>query len=56
MGGQGGPLEFVASVLNRHNLYAMAWEFITLAPIVALVAWWRGRNPERRGLDEAVAS
>lgn len=50
MGGEGGAMAFVASILNGHNLYAMAWEFLTLAPIVALVAWWRSRHDKAEGL------
>ncbi len=42
--GRGSPLDFVGSVLAVHNLYAMLWEFVTLAPVIALVAWWRARR------------
>lgn len=57
LGGEGSPLGFAASVLNRHNLYAMLWEFLTLAPIVALVAWWRARRVANGSdLNEAVES
>jgi membrane-bound metal-dependent hydrolase YbcI (DUF457 family) len=57
MGGEGGPMEFVASVLNAHNIWAMAWEFLTLAPIVVLVAWWRrARADNRRSLDEEAVT
>jgi inner membrane protein len=57
LGGKRSPLDFVASLLVVHNLYAMLWEFLTLAPIVALVAWWRARRPGNGSdLDEAVGS
>ena len=55
--GKGSPLDFVASLLVVHNLYALLWEFLTLAPIVALVAWWRARRTGNGSdLDEAVES
>ena len=55
--GKGSPLDFVASLLTVHNLYALLWEFLTLAPIVALVAWWRARRTGNGSdLDEAVES
>lgn len=44
LGGQGSPLDFVLSLVNVHNLYAMFWEFATVAPFIVLAAWWRGRN------------
>ncbi len=45
LGGAGTPLQFIASVLNVHNLYAMMWEVLSLAPVIALAAWWRARRP-----------
>lgn len=57
LSGKGSPLDFVASVLAVHNLYAMMWEFLTMAPIVALVAWWRARRTGNGSdLDEAIES
>lgn len=53
LGGGGGPLQFVASLLNVHNLYAVAWEVLTLAPVVALAVWWRRRRADNRNsVDE----
>ena len=64
LGGEGSVVDFVVSVLTVHNLYAMLWEFATLAPVVCLVVWWRSRRgngrrqpggpPGRRDLDEAA--
>lgn len=57
LSGAGTPADFVTSLLTVHNLYAMLWEFLTLAPIVALVAWWRARRTGNGSdLDEAVGS
>lgn len=55
LGGEGSPLQFVLSLINLHNLYALAWEFATLAPVVALVAWWRARHDRRRRPDDGAA-
>ena len=62
LSGEGSVVDFVVSVLTVHNLYAMLWEFATLAPVVVLVVWWRSRRgngrrqpgapPGRRDLDE----
>ncbi|MGD8327948.1 MAG: metal-dependent hydrolase [Acidobacteriota bacterium] len=56
LGGTGGPLRFVGSLLNSHNLYAATWEFLTLAPLIALIAWWRKRHerPEARHDEQAA--
>ncbi len=64
LSGEGSVVDFVVSVLTVHNLYAMLWEFATLAPVVVLVVWWRSRRgngrrqpgvpPGRRGRDEAA--
>ena len=55
LGGKGSPLDFAASVLAVHNLYAMLWEFLTMAPLVALVAWWRAsRTGNGSDLDEPI--
>lgn len=42
--GHGSPLDFVLSLLTVHNLYAISWEILTVAPVIALVAWWRARG------------
>jgi len=53
--GAGTALDFVASVLTVHNLYAMLWEFLTMAPLVVLVGWWRARRTHKGSdLDEPV--
>jgi membrane-bound metal-dependent hydrolase YbcI (DUF457 family) len=48
LGGQGGPLEFVLSLMTVHNLVAMAFEALTLAPFLALVTWQRHRSRRRQ--------
>ena len=47
LGGEGSAWQFVVSLINLHNLYALAWEFATVAPVIALVAWWRARRERR---------
>jgi len=57
LGGEGGALQFVGSLVNGHNLYAIMWEILTLAPVLALVAWWRARHDaQRSSRDEAAGS
>lgn len=50
LGGEGSAWQFVLSLINLHNLYALAWEFATVAPVIALVAWWRARRERRHAL------
>lgn len=44
LGGEGSPLDFVASLLAVHNLKGTAFELLMLGPLLLLVAWWRSRS------------
>ena len=55
LGGQGSALEFVASIMTPHNLWAVAVEALTMVPLVLVVAWWR-RRAESSGVKDRAGN
>jgi hypothetical protein len=51
--GQGGPVDFLLSLLDLHNLWTLSVELLTLLPLLVLVIWSRNRKRPRKGVGRS---